>query len=506
MANETDKARIAGGAGYALLGRFGAIIEAVSFIAFTWLYGAASFGLYAVLWSYVKVSSAICEMAMTTALQRYVPKAPEESESLIVGYAVKLSLFVSSLAAIPIVIAAPYLANFINASMADTEHLVTIIRIYAWVLPLWCFVNVTTAAVRATRNFGPEVKVRIFYEQGLRFVSACMLAMFGFLTYGLFVAHLLSIFLSAILATRLVARHFDLISMISAPMTGPICRELFRYGGSVMPAYLTKMLFSEFPVIFLNILLPGSAGAAAGGFYSVARKIASALQAVHKTFEYVMAPLTAEKGGIGDHAALAGMFAYATRLSITFALPLASALLLARHDILSAMRPEFQAASTAIAILCIGRVFEVPTGPSSVVIEMLGHHLLPAINGIVGFVILIGLGAILIPIHGVTGAAIAAAIGLNTTAYIALIQSKMLFNLQPFTAELARPGFMSLLFACVILVVSTQVSTSTAPVGIITAVTCLLLSITLLIKYGLSKSDVAPFGKLGRLLQGPSRS
>ncbi|MEX0299145.1 MAG: lipopolysaccharide biosynthesis protein, partial [Kordiimonas sp.] len=409
MDNKTNKARVAGGAGYALAGRFGAIIEAASFIAFTWLYGAATFGLYAVLWSYVKVSSAVCEMAMTTALQRYIPKASKENESNIVGYAIKLSLLISLVAALVLVFAAPYLTQFINASEADTEHLVTVVRIYAWVLPLWCFVNVTTAAVRATRNFGPEVKVRIFYEQGLRLITASMLATLGFLTYGLFIAHLLSIFLSAILAAKLAARYFDLKSIISAPITGSTAREILQYGRLVMPAYLVKMLFSEFPVIFLNMLLPGSAGAAAGGFYSVARKIASALQAVHKTFEYVMAPLAAEKDGSGDHAALADMFAYATRLSITLILPFAAALLLARHDILSVMRPEFQAASTAIAILCVGRVLEAASGPSAVIIEMLGHRALPAFNGIMGFMVLVGIGSILIPKLGVTGAAIAAA-------------------------------------------------------------------------------------------------
>lgn len=497
----SNKERVAGGAGYALAGRLGALIEAASFIVFTWFYGATTFGLYAVLWSYVKVSSAICEVAMTTALQRYIPKAKKADEGAITGYALKLTIITSSFAALCFSYAAPYLSNFLNTSEADAENLTAVIRLYTWVLPFWCVVNVATAAVRATRTFGPEVKVRIFYEQGLRLVSATVFALMGFLAFGLFAAHLLSIFLSAILALRLLAKHYDLRTVFFAPITGLHANEMLKYGSSVMPAYLIKMLFSEFPVMFLNMLLPGATGAAAGGFYSVARKIASALQAIHKTFEYVMAPLAAEKDGSGDHKALTDMFAYATRLSLCVALPFAAALIWARHDILAAMPPEFHAASLAIVILCTGRVFEAATGPSAVIVEMTAHHLLPTLNGLLGFATLIILGSIWIPIHGVTGAALAAAIGLNVTAYISLTQAIARHQLNPYTRELVRPLLVSLFLAALILSLSLTLSSWAAPSGFVFSVSSLVVSIGILIRYGLSESDSVPFGKIGRVLR-----
>ena len=53
-----------------------------------------------------------------------------------------------------------------------------------------------------------------------------------------------------------------------------------QYGYSVMPSNMIKKLFSEFPVILLNLMLPGAAGAMASGYYAVARKIASVLQGI----------------------------------------------------------------------------------------------------------------------------------------------------------------------------------------------------------------------------------
>ena len=64
-----DIRQVAGGAGLAFLGRLGALIEAVSVVVFTWAYGAETFGLFAVLWSYVKVTTALSDAAMTNAVR-----------------------------------------------------------------------------------------------------------------------------------------------------------------------------------------------------------------------------------------------------------------------------------------------------------------------------------------------------------------------------------------------------------------------------------------------------
>ena len=153
---ENHRARVAGGAGFAFLGRLGALIEAVSVIAFTWIYGAATFGLFAVLWSYVKVSTALSDAAMTTALQRFVPKANEPDANMVAGHAIKLSFLISSMIALLTCLLAPKIAGFINAAETDADQLVTVIRLYVWVLPFWTMVEVATAAIRARRTFGPD--------------------------------------------------------------------------------------------------------------------------------------------------------------------------------------------------------------------------------------------------------------------------------------------------------------------------------------------------------------
>ncbi|GHF25185.1 hypothetical protein GCM10017044_19950 [Kordiimonas sediminis] len=505
MAN-THKGRVAGGAGMAFLGRLGALIEAVSVIAFVWAYGSTTFGLFAVLWSYVKVTTAVAEMAMTTALQRYVPQNSEENANAAVGIALKLSTGLALLLAACTTAFAEVLAGFINAADNDAEKLTTVIRLYAWVLPFWTFVEVGTAAIRARRTFGPEIRVRIFYEQGLRLIAAMAFAALGWMTYGLFLAHLISVILAALLALRLITKSYSISAVLSASVMSDHAKEIRQFGLSVMPANITKKLFSELPVMYLNFLLPGAAGAAAGGYYAVARKIASALQIVRLTFDYVMAPLVAEKNGTGDHAALIDMVTFATRMSVVIALPFFAALVIARHDVLAALRPEFAAASTAIVILCFGRLLEACAGPSSAIIDVLGHRLLPALNHLIGLVGLLLLGFYLIPDYGVTGAAIAAAFGLNLTAWIALVQAKVLYQLQFYSGEVIYPAALSVACSCFILGFEWLASSSSPPFPLIFSIISLLFALAIIIRYGLSNEDAAALGPLpAKLRKGRSQ-
>ncbi len=71
-------------------------------------------------------------------------------------------------------LAAPWIAPLINVSAADLPRLVTAIRLFAWALPLWAVVEVTTSAVRACHAFGPEVRLRLMWEQVARLIAATL--------------------------------------------------------------------------------------------------------------------------------------------------------------------------------------------------------------------------------------------------------------------------------------------------------------------------------------------
>lgn len=428
-----DKQAVARGAGLAFLGRLGALIEVVSVPVFAFLYGGATFGIFTTLWGYVKVTTSLSEWAMATSLQRFVPSTEDEAHA---HGAVRIALIVSTalslLFAGLLSLAAPVLAPYLNAAEADAVHLVEIIRVYAWALPFWTFVEVATAAVRARGTFGPEIRVRIFYEQGLRLIAGVGFYFLGVMSFGLFYAHLVALAIAAALSLRLVGRHYELRRIFSVSAPAGLRHEMMRFATPMTPANIVKKLHSELPVMILNFMLPGAAGAIAAGAYGVARKIVSVLAVVRLSFEYVMAPLASAKHRDEDRAALAEMYAFATRMTISLAFPIAATLIAVRHDLMAFVPAEYSIAAAAILVLAIGRGIETIGGPASALVEMKGHRMLPLLNAALGIGALVGLSLWLIPVRGIEGAAIAAAVGLNATSFASLLQVSILFRLSPF--------------------------------------------------------------------------
>lgn len=501
----TDNARVAKSAGKAFLGRLGALIDIVSLAVFGWLYGAATMGIFFTLWAVVRIGTRFTEFGMPPALQRFVPEndCPDRAAS-IVKSALTITLLISTSLSLLISIFAPELAGYVNADEADAVHLVGIIRVYAWVLPFWTALEVLTASVRAQRRFGPEIRVRIFYEQGLRLIAGIALYYAGFHSTGLFYAQLFSVTVATMLALRLSAQFYDYRIVLRAPFDWALTRKMLSYSSAVMPAYVIKDLHSEVPVLLLNQILPGVQGAEAAGLYGTARRIASVLIVVRQSFEYVIAPFATAKKAAQDHDALQEMYAFSTRLICCLIVPLGALLLLIRHELLLAFAPEFAAAAGVILILALGRMAEALMGPACSLIEMLGHRFLPLFNGLVGVVTLVTLQYLLAPTYGAMGAAIAAAVAINVTSLLSLLEGYFIYNLQPYQKSLIKPFSIALASTALM----AWLEDLARPAGNLAEMTAawlgFFITMTLVVRYGFRPEDVRALGRLGRWLKGTS--
>ena len=182
---------VAKGAGLAGLARLGALIEAVAQPLFIWLFGLATYGLYVVLWGAINLLANLVDLSMTAALQRVVPTADDDEAA---HAAVKLALLIALIPAIAvatlIALFAGEIAPFISAAPEDRANLATAIALFAPALPLWVFVEVATSAARARRAFGPEIRLRIFWEQIARIAFALGFFALGAGTLGQIAAQL----------------------------------------------------------------------------------------------------------------------------------------------------------------------------------------------------------------------------------------------------------------------------------------------------------------------------
>ena len=421
----------------AALARLGALIEVIAQPIYTLLFGIATYGLYIVLWSAVNMAEKIVDLSLTQALQRIVPVADEKAAHGAVKFALLVTTIPAALIAGLVTFFAPQIASVISASPEDAATLPQMIALFAWALPFWTFVEVATSAARARRAFGPEIRLRIFWEQCARLVFAVSFFFAGWTSNGLLLAHLLSLLLVSILSLRLLGRYYDLKLMASVPVPAGLRKLVLVSGVALSPAAIARRILNDLPPIILNLMLPGTQGATAAGLFGIARKIASVPLIVRQAFLYVLAPLSSAQAAL-DRSEIAPLYAFSSRLSAALVLPLGGLLILLASDILSLFGPGAQAALMALIILTIGRMGEAIIGPATPIVEMIGHRTLPLVNSVVGIAIWAVLAWLYAPDRGAEGMAIAVSIGAVAIALAAVIELQISDGLQPFDGPFLR--------------------------------------------------------------------
>jgi O-antigen/teichoic acid export membrane protein len=492
---QISKSDVAKGAGLAAVARLGALIEVISQPAYTWMFGLAGYGVYVVLWAAVNILANVLDLAMGQALQRIVPATANESEKHgAVRFALLLGTGLGVIVALAMTLAAPWLAGLVASAPEDAAALPRAIALFAWSLPLWIFVETATAAARAKRAFGPEIRLRIFWEQVARLIFATAFFAAGFGLEGLLLGHLASLAMTAWLAWKLLARYYDPALLIRAPLPQALCRHVTATGIAMLPPALARRAYNDLPPILLNAMIPGSGGAVAAGLFGIARKIASIPLIVRQSFLYVLAPLASEQSA-ADRSGIAPLYSFSTHISILLAVPLAAFLILVAPDMLSAFAPGSQAALPVLITLLAARAIEAAIGPATPIVEMIGHRGLPLLNSVFGLAVWLALGFWLVPMHGAYGMAIAVSVAVVVTALLAVAELAYSDRLFPFTSGFWKAALAAGL--CVIFLWGTGLFLM--PFGQpVRALSLLLLfwpALWLALKYGLEPEDKAALGK-----------
>lgn len=493
---------LAKGLGTTLIARLGGVIDVISQPLYVWLFGLASYGLYAVLWAAVNLVENIADLGMTSALQRVVPQAQDRRAAV---HALRSALLLGVLPCFAVAAIASFLAPGVaplfNVAPADQPVLIDSIRLFAWALPLWAFVEISTSALRAARVFGAEIRLRIFWEQIIRLLLAALFYTMDFGIMGLLIAHLISLSLISLLSIRLLARHYDLRHFFSGPAIDPVFFETLRAGLAILPNNILGRLFGDAPPIVLNALIPGAGGATAAALYTIARKISSIVQLVRQSFGYVLAPL-ASLAARGDKQQVVPLYSFATRLIFALAVPLGCVMAAGGEAFLGLFGKGADAAHAALVILVLARAVEAIFGSAVPIQQVVGGYRAQIIASMIGFTITAAIGWPLVAHFGLTGMALATGIGFIITALIPLLQLHRYEAIHPMAQPFSRVAGFTLAIsvpggALAFLAARLQLPVLQLPVVI--AIT--LATVWLSCRFALPVADRNALGKTGRKLR-----
>lgn len=187
------------------------------------------------------------------------------------------------------------------------------------------------------------------------------------------------------------------------------------------PAYHRRAwLANALPFLFVSgmfiinnradvIMLGAIRGEAAVGYYSVAAKAAMLITFVLAGANAALAPSFSRSFAAGQDGRLHAVLRNATALVLLASLPIALVLVVWGRPLLSFFGPGFASAYPSLLVLSIGQLANVATGPVGQLLNMTGHERDTAVAVGSSAVLNVALNAVLIPLWGLMGAAVATA-------------------------------------------------------------------------------------------------
>ena len=491
------RGEVARGAFLAGLSRAGAFIEAIAQPIYIALFGLAGYGIYVVLWGAISLLTNLLDLSMTAALQRVVPTRDEEQAHGAVKLALLVTVIPAALVALLVSLNAEAIGGIFSAAPEDEARLPAAIALFVWALPLWTFVEVATSAARARRAFGPEIRLRILWEQLARVLFALGFFLLGFESVGLMAAHLSSLLLTALLCLPLLARYYDLGRLARARIPGRLAGDLLLTGVALLPSNVSRRALIDAPALLLNLMIPGARGAQAAGLFEIARKLSTVPYIVRQSFQYVLAPLSSAQAH-ADRRQVEPLYHFTARVSTALVVPLAGLMTFTGADVLSVYRSEAMAALPLLGLLCAARAAEAIVGPASTIVEMIGHRALPLLNSLIAVLLWFVLAVLLVPAYGAWGMAIAVSVGIVASTYAAAVELQISDRLIPFDYKLLQGLAVALTGVGAMALI--EYSTG-GPVRFSLNMAAWAATSWLALRFGLTRDDRLALGGLSRRLR-----
>jgi O-antigen/teichoic acid export membrane protein len=268
-------------------------------------------------------------------------------------------------------------------------------------------------------------RVRQSALQGLRYVAAGQLpenavepiVFLGLLGAAALIAHRLSAGLAVL---------FNVAATLAAFLVGTwmLLALIPREVKSAAPAYEQRAwigaafpLLAFFVMLTINhridtILLGVLQGSEPVGIYTVAARGADVLSFVYLAAYAVVSPTISSLYTGGQLERLQRMITTSTRWIFAITLPAGLALIIYGPWLLSIFGPGFAGAASALAILSLGRLFNIALGWNLISLMMTGYHRETVVSIGITVALHVVLSVLLIPAWGLNGAATASTLSI----------------------------------------------------------------------------------------------
>ena len=397
--------------------------------------GPEEFGLYALALTIFNMVSLTVVFGMDIGAIKFISHHLAEGQYLKAREALIAAVSIAFFAGLVAAIGLALLAHPIAVSLYDKPDLVQSLLYFSAAIPLTTLTIVLISTLQAYQTVHYTVVIKYVWEPIAKFIFAGVMLWAGFQILGVLISIVLVFAVSAVLSVLAAYRVAFSGSACLLVWNMQEARTLLSF---CFPLVISKIVGVVAPRS--DILILGYwANAQEVGIYLAAFQTAATMALIVGAFDASLGPIMSRAWSQQDRVRMRDSYQAVSRLSIMAALPIFCCLILFSSDLLRIFGSEFARGSAALMVLALGQVFNTATGSANTILLMSGQSRLVMTNTVVMGVVLLAATATVIPIWGITGAAIAASTTFILTNVIRVIQVWRLHQVQPYTWDLTKP-------------------------------------------------------------------
>ena len=494
---------IARGALVNVVGLVGKALMPVFFILGTRLYGPATMGLYYLALTMIDVAINFTVSGFDNGVVMFASRYADEPKKKDDLYTVLANgLLISCGISFALILFAHVGGPALLLAKFPQRGLVEAVQLFSWSLPFVVIPKIIIAATKARMTMKWDAIVMGYLRPGLLIALAALghvldLGLTGLvwgylITYGVLTAVMLFVF----------GTYFSFGALFSAMARFSLFRPLVTFA---IPQNL-NMTFNTL-ITSLDVLMLGYFGFSLETviFYGIGAQVVRNVRQARLAFSESFSPVIARLHAQGATAELSRSFSMVSRWTATVGLPLALAVGLLREDLLLLFHDTFTGDATFMLLLLIPPVLSCCFDLAGNIIVMTGHSKWNLFNSLTVASLNAVLNYLLIPKHGIMGAATATVVAASIITVLQLIEARVLVGAKLSLARVYKP------YAAMVLPLAAALSMGTGtPLGeqlwtrLITVGICLGLFIVVLQTLRIAPEDraaIAPWS--GRKSRAP---
>jgi len=460
--------------------------------------GAELFGTFLLGLTVISLAGIISRLGFDSGVVRYIAVYSGTGDKQRVKGVIALSIISSVIVSVLVAAVLFVTAEYLSVRIFRKPQLEGIIKLLSISLP---FLSAAIVALACTQGF--HVMKYIVYGRNLllplsNIVLVVLLSLAGLGLMGVGIAHVASALLACACSICFVLK-------ASPHMTNTkTCWEsgpLLRFS---VPLLLVSFL--NFLIIWTDTLMLGYFRTSPEvGVYSAAMRTALLIGIVLASLNAVFAPMVSQMYHTKKFRELEDIFKTVTMWAFTVSFPIFLLMVLLSKEIMGIFGQAFVVGCIPFVILGFAQVVNAAAGPVGVIITMSGRQDIMMIDTLGVCLLNILLNWLLIPAHGMTGAAVASAASLIVFNIVMLVESFILYGVHPYKRQFLNPAFVAAAaFAAALGISRLLEDLHPAPkVGACIAVFAFVFA-ALLWKIGLSDSDKTLIGIFRAKLAGSS--